>query len=398
MRVRSFFVVSLALALASALAGCTDDGGRRRPMGGTDGGPNVGGETGDQCADGIDNDRDGVSDCDEATCSGHPACARDAGPPGDGGFATCDELPFQAETAYAPVDIVWIIDNSGSMNDEAAMIQDNMNAFVGAIAASGIEDYRVVVITQAGFVNVPPPLGTDTERFRFVADNVQSSDALSHILGTYSQWRDFLRRDATLHIVHVTDDESDMAWESFRSMFMSMLGRSWTSHAIVSPPGEGEEICFPGFGCMAVGGCTGPHGDAAAPGNEYWELAGATGGRQISICTPDWSDAFGALLSSIAVPRPIPCEFAIPEPPEGMEFDRRRVNVDYTPGDGSPRVRFPFVGTPDGANCPADGDGWYYDDPESPRQIVLCPSTCSRTTGDASGRIDIALGCESLII
>lgn len=401
MRVRSLLFVTLALALAGAQVGCGDDTrpGGRRPMGGVDGGGDVGGETGAQCSDGLDNDGDGVRDCDEVTCGADPACARDAGPPGDSGFSTCEDLPFEAETNYAPLDIVWIIDNSGSMDGEAAIIQSNMNSFVSAIEASGIDDYHVVVITQSGFVNVPPPLGTDAARFRFVSYDVQSSDALSDLVASYPMWSDFMRPDAVLHVVHVTDDESSISAAEFRSQFMSAYGRSWTSHAIASPPGSTHTLCMFGVCFPPMEGCGGPNGEASENGDEYWSIASMTGGQQISICTEDWSGAFSTLLASIAVPRPIPCEFDIPEPPEGMEFDRRRVNVDYTPGAGGARERFPFVGTDDGASCPAGGaDGWYYDDPVNPTRIILCPSTCSRTSSDESGRIDIALGCESLII
>lgn len=394
---------ALSFALAAGMAAGCDDGGRgRRPDGGgtrTDGGGTPGGETGAQCTDGIDNDGDGISDCDEVSCFSEPACARDGGPRPDGGFAGCDAISFDAETALAPLDIIWIIDNSGSMDGEARIIQDNLNSFVSAIEASGIEDYRVVVITQSGFVSVPPPLGTDATRFRFVSYNVQSSDALRHIVSSFPMWSDFIRPTAITHIVHVTDDESSLSAGEFRSMFMPLLGHSWVSHAIASPPGSTHMMCIPGFGCIGSSdGCSGPNGDAADNGDQYWSIASMTGGQQISICTADWSAAFTTLLASIAIPMPIPCEFAIPEPPEGMEFDRRRVNVVYNPGGGGAPITFPFVGTDDGAMCPPGADGWYYDDPLNPTQIILCPSTCSRVDSDTTGSVDIALGCETLII
>lgn len=392
---RSTLGVLLSALLAAVHPGCAA-GPSVGP--GSDAGSDVaGGETGAQCSDGVDNDGDGLRDCEEPTCAAATHCRGDAGAggaDGGGGFETCDDLPFQAENRLAPLDIVWIIDNSGSMNNEAEIIQDNMNSFVAALEASGTEDYRVVVITRSGFVNVPPPLGTDSERFSFVNDNVQSSDALSNILSTFSRWSDFLRPEAMLHIIHVSDDESSrLDAASFQSMFQSMLGRSWTSHAIASPPDEGI-FCDPLIGC--IGGCTGPHGNAASPGEEYWAIAEMTGGQKISICTADWTEVFGTLIESIGVPVPIPCEFEIPDPPEGESFDRNRVNVDYTPGEGGTRERLPFV--EDGASCPPSGDGWYYDDPASPTRILLCPHSCSRTSADTSGRVDIALGCQTQLI
>jgi hypothetical protein len=176
MRHRSLWSIgihALSIVALTTTAGCDDGSRTRRPGGrGPDGGGTVGGETGAQCADGIDNDGDGVSDCAESSCVIEAACARDGGPRTDAGFAGCDAITFDAETALAPLDIIWIIDNSGSMDGEARIIQDNLNSFVTAVEASGVEDYRVIVITQAGFVSVPPPLGTDAARFRFVDFNV----------------------------------------------------------------------------------------------------------------------------------------------------------------------------------------------------------------------------------
>src|SRR5262245_27178640 len=67
-------------------------------------------------------------------------------------------VPYEATQATAPVDILWVIDNSGSMGEEEDRVQDNMNNFAMSIAASGV-DYHVIVITDTGHVNVPPPLG-----------------------------------------------------------------------------------------------------------------------------------------------------------------------------------------------------------------------------------------------
>jgi hypothetical protein len=181
---------------------------------------------------------------------------------------------------------------------------------------------------------------------------------------------------------------------------MALLGRSWTSHAIASPPGSRH--CPSPFGGCGIfipeeDGCTGPNGDAADNAEDLWALASATGGQQISICTADWSAAFSALLTSIAVPTTIPCRFRSPDPPMGMTFDRMRVNVVYTAGGTTVGTPFPYVGTASGAMCPPGADGWYYDDPMMPTEIVLCPSTCTRIESDTTGRVDIALGCETII-
>ncbi len=384
-----------------ALPACTDPP-RTRPGGGTtDGGrPGGGGETGAQCGDGIDNDMDGLTDCDEASCAGMGPCAGfDAGPQPDRGVMACEAIEYEAETGLAPVDIIWVIDNSGSMDGEARIVQDNMNTFAAAIAATSI-DYHVVVMTRAGFVNVPAPLGTDTMRFRALNVDVQSNDGLADAVENFAMYSDFLRPTALTHFIFVTDDESDrMTASAFQMQMTMLLGHAFVAHSIVSPPGSRH--CPSPFGCGGIipeaDGCTGPNGDAAENGDQYWALSGTTGGQRFSICTSDWSALFRTLAASIAVPMPLPCEFDIPAPPMGMMFDRMRVNVVFTPTGGAPTT-FRFVGTPTGADCPAGADGWYYDDPVAPTRIILCPSTCSRVTADETGRVDIALGCETLII
>lgn len=404
MRIRSLLsadIVVLSTIAALASAGCGNDTRGRRDGGGGGNRDAGGGETGAQCTDGIDNDADGVLDCDESSCFSDAACARDGGPRPDGGFAGCDAISFDAETALAPVDIVWIIDNSGSMGEETDLVQDNINDFVTTISGSGI-DYHVIVITNpaAHGLMVPDPLGSDATRYQLVDFDVQSSHALSGMIDSFPMWSGFLRPSSILHFIHLTDDESDEMddGEFFAGMTSLLGGRRFTSHAICSLPADAT-CPTPGF-CppLPMRGCSGPHGDAPATGQEYVDLAARTMGRQISICSSDWSVVFDSLLASIAIPMPIPCEFAIPEPPEGMELDRTRVNVVYTPGGGGAPITFPFVGTPDGAMCPPGADGWYYDDPETPTQIILCPSTCSRVDSDTTGSVDIALGCETLII
>ena len=89
------------------------------------------------------------------------------------------------------------------------------------------------------------------------------------------------------------------------------------------------------------------------------------------------------------------CVYQIPMPTSGAP-DYGAVNVVYTPGGGGSSQTFPYVMTK--ANCPASGDGWYYDDPAHPTQIILCDSTCTSVEGDATGEVDITLGCSTVIL
>jgi hypothetical protein len=306
----------------------------------------------------------------------------------DAGFMACDGIRSDAQEGTAPLDIVWVIDDSGSMDQEATLVQDGMNMFGGAIDASGITDYHVIVITQMGWVTVPPPLGTDPTHFLFVDQDVQSHDAFQRALERFPDYQSFLRPTATMHFVFVTDDESDTSASSFLANMQGMLGKEFTAHVIVSPPGSMHREVI-----INVPGCDGPYGQGAANGQQYWDLAAATGGLQLNICSADWDSVFGALTTAVAVPMTIPCLFAIPDPPAGMSFDRNRVNVVYTPGGTSP----PGETLPRGNDC-SSGAGWMYDDPTAPTQIVLCPDQCMRVEADTTGNVQIELGCQTILM
>ena len=382
--------VSLLFSLSLLVAGCEAGTTPRRDAGG-------GGESGEAaCHDGLDNDMDGWGDCEDPGCFGLASCgAGDSGPPRDGGFSGCTGRPYEAIEAFAPADIVWVVDTSGSMSDEAARVQENMQSFATRIGAVGI-DWHVVMISTQAFVNVPEPLASDP-RYRLLNRDVSSNEPLQALLDEFPRYSDFLRRGALLHFVAVTDDESSVTWEAFRDQMRRNLGRNFVFRTISSEVAGPASFMYPNGQPCSTGSGFPPEG-AAEPGVEYWELAAATGGLTFSICTPasDWATLFDRLTAAIAVPRTIPCEYAIPEPPTGEELDFGFVNVSFTSTPGGGSQRFPYAGTMDGADCTAGG--WYYDDRDAPTRIVLCPSTCALVSDAAGGRVDVELGCATGII
>lgn len=89
------------------------------------------------------------------------------------------------------------------------------------------------------------------------------------------------------------------------------------------------------------------------------------------------------------------CQYTIPLPTDGSTPNFDEVNVVYQPMNGNAQT-FPRV--MDLASCPASGDGWYYDDPQNPTQIILCPASCTRVEGDTTGEVDVTLGCSTVIL
>src|SRR5262249_56449438 len=85
--------------------------------------------------------------------------------------------------------IVIAVDTSGSMSQEKAQVQQNLNNFASIITNSGI-DVHVILLADSG-VTIPPPLGSggpmdeNLPKYRHVLQGVDSHNALDLILQTY---------------------------------------------------------------------------------------------------------------------------------------------------------------------------------------------------------------------
>jgi hypothetical protein len=313
-------------------------------------------------------------------------------------FAECASSTVKAGLGRAG-NIVWVIDTSGSMDEEAALVQDNMNRFVEAIAEAGLEDYRVVVVSERDFVDVPDPLGSDREHFLFLEEEVSSNEPLEDLLSRFDDFQGFLLEGAVTHYVVVTDDESDIAASEFISQMTRELGGGdFRVHAIASPPGatpappEEDEDSWEdwfGGGDDDDSGCSGSYGSAAAPGVEHYRAAELTKGLTFSICEADWSGLFSELATEVGNSATIPCDLAIPTAEDGLIVDPRLINLVLTDADSS-------EGEVLRKNDSCSGAGWTYDNADNPTRIKLCPTTCSAAGGSAV--LEIAVGCETEIL
>jgi hypothetical protein len=80
------------------------------------------------------------------------------------------------------------------------------------------------------------------------------------------------------------------------------------------------------------------------------------------------------------------CEFVLDKNiPGGGMLDPSKVNVVYTSGAGVQTL------------LPEDGaNGWTYDDPTDPTEVILHGATCDTVKADVDGKIDIVLGCVTI--
>jgi len=338
------------------------------------------------------------------------------GDPGSGGG--CASTSSEAQPGALPADIVVVVDNSGSMTDEAVEVQASMNDFANTIEASGIDAHIILISADSGDeqgVCVPTPLGSgscpDDEnlpKFRHVVTDVGSSNSFDLILSTYDQWKNSLRAGATRTIAVISDDDSSLGWASFQSQMIALDAsfQDFKFDAIVAPYEVSNPLTC--FGCTASMGqclncdpCCGADSTLglfctplpADEGKEYKALVADTGGVLGDLCQQEFQPVFDDIATAVANDALLPCVYDIPDAPPGEDLDYGKVNVEYTPSPGDPPETIFFL--PGGAAECDDAGGWYYDDSASPTKILLCASTCDDIQLTVDGEVTIVLGCST---
>jgi len=205
------------------------------------------------------------------------------------------------------VDILFVIDNSGSMGSNQTNIKNNFDIFMNAFTAAGVS-YQVALITtdSSDFVGdiitnatVDPVLefnnqidsigtrGSAHEKgLWFAYESTTTGDA------SPSSATGFFRTDSRLVVVYVSDepDFSHYDWGSGGSTTMvasdysaSLLSLKSSSDLVVAHAISGD---YPS-GCTANGG--------AQFGEGYYEVVNDLGGTFMSICASDWSTTMDTL-------------------------------------------------------------------------------------------------------
>lgn len=84
----------------------------------------------------------------------------------------------------------------------------------------------------------------------------------------------------------------------------------------------------------------------------------------------------------------VDCAYNIPPPPAGQTINLSTVNVRITTSDGDEIV----VGRddPSASGC----NGWQFDDPAMPSQIILCGDACDTVQSDPNARFDVLVSCN----
>ena len=351
--------------------------------------------------------------------------------------AACASVTDQAELTVQPIDVVFIVDNSGSMWDDIAAVQSNINGnFANLIQAAGV-DYRVIVISlrkwsdTASQICIEAPLsstpscnpapdesGNNPPIFFHYSTEIHSKDSVCALFDTYDGavlvddfgemgWSQWLRPQAFKIFVEMSDDgiecgtyddadnvaQGTSAAAAFDSDLLALdpaqfgdaVTRRYVWHSIVGMPANAQpgDPYLPGDP-IVLGTCD----TGATPGTGYQGLSILTGGLRFPICEhASYAPVFQAIADA-AIDIAIECSFPLPEAPVGESIDLDTLEVEYTPGDGSGKQTFGQVAGP-GSCTP----GSFY---LANGIVTICPAACDVVQADGKAVVSVLYDCENI--
>jgi hypothetical protein len=350
----------------------------------------------------------------------------------------CAVTSAGADVVKMPVDIILVIDNSGSMEDEIVGVQNNINDNFATILSTAAIDYQVILISSHGSATKnreicieaplsgaascepPPAAPAPTERFKHYDLGIDSNDSFHKLLGSFRDpaadfqdgsnsapngWSAWLRPQARKVFIEITDDDPEgMSWQEFdtallassEEQFGASSARKYVWHSIVGitekPVPAAAWLADEALQQAMCGGSTGGKDSlVVTPGLPYQELSKLTGGLRFPICQWASYDAvFQSIAGDVISGTELACDFAIPAPPTGEALDLSKVAVSYTPGNGGPVQTYAQASTRE--LC--EPNAFYIQDD----RIYLCPDTCAAVKVDAAAMVDVLYTCERSII
>lgn len=367
----------------------------------------------------------------------------------DGGIdpdAACATQSAEATLTKAPVDIIVVIDNSGSMTDDIIAVQDNINANFATILDAGGLDYKFIFVARHGNASVgqsvcvsSPLSGTNcnpipaepatTPKFDQYSIEIGSHNSLCQIFNTYTAtvadefgkypmgWSALLRQEAIKVFLEITDDgiactfngktydDNDNAADGQTSgdqfdadllaldpvQFGDATNRKYIWHSIigVKEAAVATDPLLPADPIVptvcALNGSNSP-----GPGTGYQQLSILTGGLRFPICqNASFDVVFKKIAEGVVAGAQVKCDFPVPPPPMGQTIDLNSVVVRYTPnGVGAP-IDFAQVKT--AADCVPNA--FYI---ENGTMIKLCADSCAVVQADATAKLDVLFLCSGM--
>jgi hypothetical protein len=343
-----------------------------------------------------------------------------------------------------PIDVIVVLDNSGSMAEEMGAAEENINVNFATILDEAQADYRVILLSRhrqgdrdaeeeystsicvsaplSGLTSCPSENPVFSDRFFQWGGKIESFDALNWMIDAYDTppedddaadlapngYGEWLRTGAKKVFVVMTDDdesndddETPLTVDDFLAAlsakdpdsFGTAEAPTFTFHSIIgvkekADPTAAYEATEP----VVEEECTGNGADIEATGATYQALSILTDGLRFPLCQfPGYDAVFRAIAENVIVKSNIACEFDIPPPPAGTELDLDKVAVQKTAQSGTVS-QFLQARTPD--DCQADA---FYIDRAS-NQVHLCPEACEAVRADPLANVEVLFTCMSTLI
>jgi hypothetical protein len=363
-----------------------------------------------------------------------------------GGGEPCAQDSSEATLINQPVDIIFVIDNSGSMSAEIEEVEQQINANFAAIidSATPAIDYRVIMVAAFGDsgnqqICVAEPLGgipdndgdghcdnipnqpVNTAKFFHHSVDISSHDALCQLIDQLAAPDQFdlqpagyaalLRPEAFKFFAVITDDNVSCdnyddgnsvaegegvatAWDTnLRTAYPAEFGaldgpRKYSFWSIVALEPLGPSAADP-YGAphapsdpITTNECT---PSAVNPGTGYQALSVLTEGYRFPTCGLDYTDIFTLMAQGVIQGAAVPCEYDVPAAPDGQTIDLATVQVQYASAGLAVST---FNQVADLASCAADS--FYIE----AAKIKLCPDACALVQADPDASVNILYGCD----
>ncbi len=394
-----------------------------------------------------DSDGDGVSDGEEVLLGSDPNDPDEVG---------CAAQSENAEIIKQAADIVFLIDTSVSMFEEADAVEANINNDLARVLGEDDIDYRIIMIadfppnertsgsgeapvlcigeplSSIDCDNIPvnvtkPPAG---ERFFHYDHRLSSTNSLSNALSEFADedgdngavsgtgqytggWGQLLRPDSIGIFIEISDDNqrADLVdAEGFDTGIKAAVATRYPDappfeyvfHSIVGIVPKGDNQPYGSDEAIVTDYC---EAYSDSNGQIYQELSRSTGGLRFPLCNvndedpnnDDFNAIFNAIANDVASTVTLPCNFS-PVVEAGSNPDLTKTTLQYTPGGSSDEEV--FVRVTDVDSCDDRNNAYYPVEgaDSSDVEFVLCPTTCERVTQDSSGQIDLLVGCAPILI
>lgn len=231
----------------------------------------------------VESDAPGSPDSGEVTGTAHYA----------GDYTDEYEIPEEP-----PVDLLWVVDQSGSMDDDQQSLADNFESFIYQLSMY-TTDWQIIVVNNYGgcsntsTVPLTPATSNYQNQFKQAVKSGSESDWNNGEKGLYTAREGveqtdggecnsgFMRSDSLLHIIIVSDEEDQSAgdWDDYVDDIVAKKG-SEANTRISAVAGDYPSGC-----------------GSAEAGNGYYQAVNATGGVFLSICS-QWSNHVGDLADA----------------------------------------------------------------------------------------------------